>query len=599
MPQRLIWGCPENLGCGDEKVNGLVCDRKGQAFTPDPDGNPPARSSVASGMRRIVLLLLLALPLFATPFDVEANLGRLTDAQREWLAMFEAGARLHANADIPSSDWLWASAASARAVQLDETAKVLDAAANVLTNHMSLEDYEETFRATMNARIYIVLNVNEKRLTDVVVAIPNPSASRGLLPENLAEFERSLPGFVPTRFDTLPKDRSRIATLHFRAGKSVASTSPGSYLPFDTSLNAKVGRTWIVYDNMITASWFATRVLPVAEALMPFDINRVKADALLHWYAFRAPMYFIGSHLDERDLERFGEDKDALRIVKADVLSTLAAGAQDEDLATLLAVTFDTLQDSTTGKAPRAHRIASAMLLNRAVQRNAIRFRNDRWSVDLAAFRDVVREMAADVLEAEFLRSPLRGHALVQCYGAMTPELERTVQIIDALPKKTIEPRYALPSPDAVVRSYFAATTREDALAHLVPEYRKTVSEALKWDFALHPSHRIESIEVRDDTAIVNDVETNDFARLLDFPGWTATTTFHVFEGRIVSSSYAPALNQPRWQTYLEKALPWLRVMRPESLAHAYPNESLNREAAAEWVSMLRDWRAATGRPAL
>src|SRR5204863_2422343 len=68
-------------------------------------------------------------------------------------------------------------------------------------------------------------------------------------------------------------------------------------------------------------------------------------------------------------------------------------------------------------------------------------------------------------------------------------------------------------------------------------------------------------------------------------------------EGRIVERSYAPAPDQPRWQTYLEKALPWLRAHRADLLAHAYPSESLNRNAAAEWVSMLCDWRAAIGQP--
>jgi hypothetical protein len=446
-------------------------------------------------MRRVVLLLLVACPLFAKPFDVEADLSRLTDAQREWLLTFEAGARLHANVEIPSSDWLRASASSARKVDLGETANVLDAAADVLTNRRA------TFPATWDSPVYVMPFVIEGRLTDVVVAIPT------------LRFEHS--------------DRARIATLQFRAGASAASTA----------VDSKFGTMSIVYDNMAGAVWFSARVLPVAEALMPSAAMHVNADALIRWYAFRA--------------------------------------FTDDGLETLVADSLATLPDG-----------GSARLLNFALERGALRFDNDQWTIDLPKLRDAVRETTAITAIPD-----------LACYSEMTPPLQRTVALIAALPKTTIEPRYALPSPDAVVRSYFAATTREDALAHLVGEYRKGVSKALKWDFALHPSHRIESIETRGDTAIVNDLETNDFARLLDFPGWHATTTFRVFEGRIVSSNYAPAPNQPRWQTYLEIALPWLRANRARMLAHAYPNESLNREAAAEWVSMLRDWRAATGRP--
>ena len=141
----------------------LLCDEQQR--------NARAWSRVASSMRRVVLLLLVACPLFAKPFDVEADLSRLTDAQREWLLTFEAGARLHANAEIPSSDWLRASASSAREVELGETANVLDAAADVLTNRRA------TFPATWDSPVYVMPFVIEGRLTDVVVAIPNPASS--------------------------------------------------------------------------------------------------------------------------------------------------------------------------------------------------------------------------------------------------------------------------------------------------------------------------------------------------------------------------------------------------------------------------------------
>ncbi|HJQ38668.1 MAG TPA: hypothetical protein VKB93_16145 [Thermoanaerobaculia bacterium] len=540
---------------------------------------------------RFIVVLLLAFPLFAKPFEVTADLSRLTSEQREWLLTFEAGARLHTAQDVPASDWIRASASSAREI-LPATAKYLDAAADVLQHAGSEETLERTFRETMGAPVYVMVRILDGLLADIVVAIP----SRTRLPD-IPSFEHMLPGFQPQWTDpVIPEERSRIATLQFRAGKAAGSSGPATYLPFDASLNAKVGRTWIVYDNLLPAGWFTTRVLPAAEALIPPVAHLVKANAFLLWYATRPPMYDAGPNLTPEQLGGFGSDKNALRIAKADVLCAMANGASDEDLATLLAVTFDTLHEAATGKAPPPHKTASAMLVTFGVERGALRFENDQWIVDLAALRTAVRELAAEILAIESSLDTNRGRLFVACYGTMTPELERTVAILAALPKTTIEPRYAPPSPEFVVRSYLASPTREDALAHLSGEFRKTASAMLRWDFALHPTHRIETMNVRDDTAIVRAHETNDFARLLDFPGWTAVRTFRVHDGRIVEERYEPVPDQPKWQPYLDQALPWLRAHRAEMLARAYPDGQLNREAAGDWVAMLMDWRAATGR---
>lgn len=540
---------------------------------------------------RLLLVLLLAIPLFAKPYEVVADLSPLTSEQRQWLLTFEAGARLHAAQDVPASDWLRASAHSAREI-LPATAKYLEVAADVLTNRATVETLERTFRETLDAPVYVMVRILDGLLGDVVVAIP----SRTPLPD-LDTFERTLPGFRPQWSDpVIPEERSRIATLQFRAGKAVGSAGPATYLPFDSSLNAKVGRTWLVYDNMLPAGWFATRVQPAAQTLLPSLFPLVSANAFLRWYAVRPPSYDIGPNLTAGELDRFGDDRNALRIAKADVLCALVNGASHEDMATLLAATFDALHQASTGKAPPPHKTASAMLVNFAVERGALRFKEDQWTADLDAFRDAVRELAAEILAIESSLDVARGRALVACYGAMTPELGRSVVVLDALPKATIEPHYPASSPESVVRSYLASPTLETALAHLVPEYRKTVSDLLAWDYALRPAHTIESLEVRDHTAILRAHETNDFARLLDFPGWTAVRTFQVHEGRIVSSTYTPAPNSPNWRPYLEKALPWLRAHRAETLARAYPNGSLNRQAAADWVAMLSDWRAATRR---
>lgn len=174
--------------------------------------------------------------------------------------------------------------------------------------------------------------------------------------------------------------------------------------------------------------------------------------------------------------------------------------------------------------------------------------------------------------------------------------------------------RQARPAPAAAaVRQYLSADTREAALGLLAEDYRLWFGEkkgepmrkdeaarVLEWDYALRPRRRIRWLRVSGRTVVVGAHEDNDFSLLLDFPGWDAVSTFEIDRaGKISSQTYLPARGQPEWKPYLEKALPWLRARRPDVLARIYPGNRLARttEAAREWVRVLREWRAATGRP--
>ncbi|HET8796636.1 MAG TPA: hypothetical protein VFO89_03050, partial [Thermoanaerobaculia bacterium] len=426
--------------------------------------------------------------------------------------------------------------------------------------------------------VYVMLRIEEQRLLDVAVAIPRKA----------------------------PEEISRVATLHFRAGASAGSSAPASYLPFDRTMNPQAGRTWIVYDNLLPAGWFAARVKPAAEKVLPSLASRVTADAHLRWYALRPSQFDGGRPLARADLDRFGPHRDALRILKADVFCTLAAGATEEDLATLLALSLVTYHEAVIGDAPAPHRVASAMLINAAKARGAVRFRRDVWSADLDKLVDVVRALAGELLAIEAAVDVARADALVARYGNPTPELDRTAALIASLPKRSLEPRYAI-SPAGVVLSYLQSPSHATAVAHFAPEYtirfgdgtaaldRAQAAAMLAWDFALDPEHRIESLTVNGDTVVVRQYETNDFARLLGFPGWTATTTFVIRNGLIAAQHYQPAADQPDWKPYLEKALPWLREHFPNAIARLYPEERLVRseDAAREWVEILRAWRNA------
>ncbi|HEX7831585.1 MAG TPA: hypothetical protein VF787_18160 [Thermoanaerobaculia bacterium] len=510
------------------------------------------------------LALFIAVPMNAETFDVTAPLTGLTPPQRQWLETFEAGARLHAGTNLPAADWLTAATRSAHQANLHALADYLGVAAEVLRGRAPVEEMEKAFRRTLDEPVYVTLRVIDGRLADVAVAIPRKA----------------------------PEELSRVATLHFRAGLSVASAAPASYLPFDRAMNSAVGRTWIVYDNMLPAGWFATRLKPAADKVLPSLASKVTADAHLRWYALRPPQYDGGRPLSRNDLEKFGEDRDALRILKADVFCTLAAGATEEDLATLLALSLLTYQEAVAGDAPPPHQTASAMLLNSAIANGAVRFRNDKWTANLEKFCDTVRSLASELLEIEAKLDVNRAHTLVVKYGHATQALDRTAAIISGLPKHTIEPRYEI-SPTGVVLSYLQSTSLETALAHLATPDKARTATSLAWDFALDPEYRIDALNASGDTVTVRHHETNDFARLLGFPGWDATSTFIVSGGLIVSQKYQPVPNQPAWQPYLDKALPWLNEHFPTAMARLYVNGKIvqSDEAAREWVEVLRAWR--------
>jgi hypothetical protein len=163
----------------------------------------------------------------------------------------------------------------------------------------------------------------------------------------------------------------------------------------------------------------------------------------------------------------------------------------------------------------------------------------------------------------------------------------------------------------AVVRRYLSAKTLDEALSALAPDYhlwfgrregagmdRASVAKMLEWDYALHPRHRIDRIDVNGDTVTVQAHEDNDFSLLIGFAGWDATSTYVVDNQHLIASQlYVPREGQPEWRPSLDKPLAWIREHHPDALSRVYPDGKLaqTRAAALEWVSLLRQWRKATG----
>jgi hypothetical protein len=163
----------------------------------------------------------------------------------------------------------------------------------------------------------------------------------------------------------------------------------------------------------------------------------------------------------------------------------------------------------------------------------------------------------------------------------------------------------------AVVKHYLSAKTLDDALSALAPDYhlwfgkregagmdRASVAKMLEWDFALAPRHRIDRIDVSGDTVTVQVHEDNDFSLLIGFPGWDATSTYIIdAQHHIASQLYVPREGQPEWRPYLDKPLAWITEHHPDALPRIFPNGKLaqTRASALEWVSLLGQWRKATG----
>jgi hypothetical protein len=395
------------------------------------------------------LLLLSQIPARAEevirPVAAVGDLTLLTAAQREWLIAFESGALKNTAAGTDAgaaASWLDETATGARDAGLANTSAYLTTAARVLRGDASVEDAEKSWRRTLDDPLIVIVHFDGKQIADLTVCTCDPARARAV-EKSIERFQRSLPGFEPSWLNTSStREMTRIANLHFRAGRNADSALTGSYLPFDRSLTAGVGRTWVVYENMIRANWWGEGLRPIAMRLLPNAASKATAEAMVEWYGHRAPLYDAGPNLTPAQRDRLGSSKDPMSIIKGDLLPVLLVGVSDESIATLATVSFHTLGEVLRGAAPPQHKAASATEINWLVERGGLRFdaASVTWQVDYDRCRAAVRELATLVMAIERAGNAKRAETLLARYGILSSQIDKTLETINALPRVKVQP---------------------------------------------------------------------------------------------------------------------------------------------------------------
>jgi hypothetical protein len=399
-------------------------------------------------MRSAVLLsFVLAFPVVADdvlrPVAIVGDLTLLSDAQKHWLASFESGARLNETPDAVAT-WLHQSASAARDAGLKATSDYLDTASRDINGSATIEELEKSWRGTLNEPLLVTIRIDAGKIVDLTICTCDQDRARRV-DAAIEKFERGLPGFKPAWIDrSATRAQTRIAKLHFRAGRSAATVPTGTYLPFNRASTAAVGRTWIVYENSIRAGWWGESLRPIALRILPNAASKATAEAMIDWYGTRSPIYDAGPNLTPAELDRLGAAKDPLRIIKGDLLPVLLAGSSDESIATLTAVSFHTLSELARGEAPPQHGPAVRAEINYLIERGALHFdaASVTWQIDFARYRAAVRELANRELAIESAGDAAAAEALLAKYGAANPAIDKTVEVINAIPRVKLVPVY-------------------------------------------------------------------------------------------------------------------------------------------------------------
>jgi hypothetical protein len=122
------------------------------------------------------------------------------------------------------------------------------------------------------------------------------------------------------------------------------------------------------------------------------------------------------------------------------------------------------------------------------------------------------------------------------------------------------------------------------------------------WNAELHARCTVKSARIEANKVIVEASEINDFARLIDFTGWRAATTYWFnSDGRVTEELCEPVEVKPSMRECFARALDWARQHKAEELKAIYPDNDFapSANSAKRWREVLVEWRKATGRPTI
>jgi hypothetical protein len=342
-------------------------------------------------------------------------------------------------------------AAAARGAGLGETAAYLERVCEAATGGPT-EAAETAFKATEHEPVMVLVRVQkaengESPFGDVIVGIRDPDdAWLDALERRLGDFEKTLPGYrADWKKSGEPHGVSYLGGLVARAGAAAQSTSPASYPPFDAELRPKVGRSWIHWKNMMSASWFEREIRPTAAAALdPGVLARATGDGQVRWYALRYVVSDAGPQVvNGQPLKAvLGDEWGPIVISKADVTATLAdqwlarVGLKTpvplaDDLASLVAVELHTLNDVVKGEAPPQHKPASCLTLNWCLRAGGIVPGKSGWTLDEKKMKTALESLTKELLELESAGDRDRAKKLLAEYGSVTPDIQT---VLDKLP---------------------------------------------------------------------------------------------------------------------------------------------------------------------
>ena len=116
----------------------------------------------------------------------------------------------------------------------------------------------------------------------------------------------------------------------------------------------------------------------------------------------------------------------------------------------------------------------------------------------------------------------------------------------------------------------------------------------VNWDCPMRPDIKISNCYNEDSIWFVTFNETNDFAKLIGYPGWKAKMQI-IFNPKdlIEETIYISDSTNLPYKPFLLPAIEWLKEKMPDELNKVYQDNKLvkTKEAAKRWKKLLKLWK--------